>query len=214
MANMVLGIIRNYFLYLDKKSFMCLYKATVRPHLEYASQVWAPRYQRQIDTLENDQRRATRLLPGLKHLLFEDRLKYLKLPTLTPRRLRGDLIEVYKMVTSKYDPDVCENQIKLRQGSKTRAHSYKIFKEQCYKNLRKNSFPHRVIDTSNSLPEPVVKANTVVPFESRLDKFTWYSVWLSGKTKCYWHRKYQWNVGVRWGSGPRGMRAFSQKWTL
>ena len=170
-ANMVLGIIRNSFLHLDKESFMCLYKAMVRPHLEYANQVWAPRYQRQIDALENVQRRATRLIPGLKHLSYEDRLKYLKLPTLTYRRLRGDLIEVYKIVTSKYDPDVCKNLIKLRQGSKTRGNSYKIFKEHCYKNLRKNSFPHRVIDTWNSLPEPVVKVNTVVSFESRLDKF-------------------------------------------
>ena len=168
---MVLGIIRNSFLHLDKESFMCLYKAMVRPHLEYANQVWAPRYQRQIDALENVQRRATRLIPGLKHLSYEDRLKYLKLPTLTYRRLRGELIEVYKIFTSKYDPDVCKNLIKLRQGSKTRGNSYKIFKEHCYKNLRKNSFPHRVIDTWNSLPEPVVKANTVVSFESRLDKF-------------------------------------------
>ena len=51
-ANMVLGIIRNSFLHLDKEYFMRLYKAMVRPHLEYANQVWAPRYQRQIGALE------------------------------------------------------------------------------------------------------------------------------------------------------------------
>ena len=73
-ANMVLGIIRNSFLYLDKESFMFLYKAIIRPHLEYANQVWAPRYHRQIDALENVQRRATRLIPGSKHLSYEDRV--------------------------------------------------------------------------------------------------------------------------------------------
>ena len=60
-ANMVLGIIRNSSLHPEKVSFMCLYRANVRLHLEYANQVWALRYQGQVDACENDQRRATRL---------------------------------------------------------------------------------------------------------------------------------------------------------
>ena len=41
-ANKVMGIIRRTYTYLDERSFLCLYKALVRPHLEYANQVWAP----------------------------------------------------------------------------------------------------------------------------------------------------------------------------
>ena len=60
-----------------------LYTAMVRLHLEYANQVWAPRLQRQIDFLENVQRQATRLVPGLKNLSHDDRLMALNLPMLT-----------------------------------------------------------------------------------------------------------------------------------
>jgi plasmid maintenance system killer protein len=51
-----------------------------------------------IDMIENVQKRATKQIPGMKNLSYEERLRKLELPTLSYRRLRGDMIEVYKII--------------------------------------------------------------------------------------------------------------------
>ena len=61
-----------------------------------------------IDMIENVQKRANKQIPGLKDIPFEDRLKELNLPTLAYRRIRGDLIETYKIASGKYDPEVSD----------------------------------------------------------------------------------------------------------
>ncbi|KAJ8040215.1 hypothetical protein HOLleu_14445 [Holothuria leucospilota] len=76
---------------LDEQSLKLLFQALVRPQLEYAAAVWSPHFQRDIDAIENVQRRATRLIPSLKGLTYTERLKKLKLPILKYRRLRGDI---------------------------------------------------------------------------------------------------------------------------
>ena len=81
------------------------------------------------------------MIPGLKGLSYEERLRVLKLPTLTYRRLRGDLIEIYKILTDKYDEDVCKKFLKLRGESATRGNKLKLYKEQCAKKVRGCSFP-------------------------------------------------------------------------
>ena len=60
-ANMIVGIIRRTYSYLDIENFLLLYKALVRPNLEYASSVWQPYKVKDIDILENVQRRAQQL---------------------------------------------------------------------------------------------------------------------------------------------------------
>ena len=169
-ANQIIGVIRRSFSFLDEETFLMLYKGMVRPHLEYANQVWAPRLNKHIEMLENVQRRATKLVPGLKGMEYEDRLRKLKLPTLSYRRLRGDLIEVYKVMTGKYDPEVCEGLIVRREDDRSTGHPHKIFKERANREIRKNSFPHRVVDIWNRRRMGgVVKAESVKDFEFRLD---------------------------------------------
>ena len=46
------------------------------------------------------------MIPELIKMHYPDRLKQLHLPTLTYRRSRGDMIEKYKLLTGKYDPQV------------------------------------------------------------------------------------------------------------
>jgi len=75
-----------------------LYKLLVRPHLEYGVQAWNPFIQKDILLLEKVQRRATQMVPELKHLLYEERLKRFNLITLEDCQLRGDLIEVFKLM--------------------------------------------------------------------------------------------------------------------
>jgi hypothetical protein len=105
-ANSIIGVIRRTFEYLNLKTFRMLYVSLVRPHLEYANPVWNPYFKKHIDMIENIQRRATKLIPGLSDLSYEDRLRRLKLPSLSYRRSRGDMIEVYKIMSGKYDPEI------------------------------------------------------------------------------------------------------------
>ena len=157
-------------MHVDAQMFLQLYMALIRPHLEYANQVWAPHLAKHITLIENVQRRATKLVPGLADLEYEDRLRKLNLPTLAYRRLRGDLIEVFKIMTGKYDPEVCEGLIARREGERSTGHPHKIFKERPQHDLRKHSFPHRVVDLWNRRRMGgVVKAETVKEFEARLD---------------------------------------------
>ena len=103
-ANQTMGMIRRAFTHLDSEMFLCLFKAFVRPQLEYANAAWS-RACKDVIAIENVQRRATKLIPGLSQLSYEDRLKQLKLPTLVYRRARGDMIETYKIL-SNYNEEV------------------------------------------------------------------------------------------------------------
>ena len=83
--------------------FLTLYKTLVRSHLDFSCAVWSPMQMKTIDLIEGVQRRATKQIPGFSNLSYPDRLKKLKLPTLSCRRVQNDMIEVYKIVTSIYD---------------------------------------------------------------------------------------------------------------
>ena len=147
----------------------------MRPHLEFANQVWSPRLKKHRTSIENVQRRAIRLIPGYKNVKddkqYIEALRKLKLPTLAYRRLRGDLIEIYKILTLKYDEDVCCGLLTRCEESTTRGHRLRVFKERCRLEVRRLGFPHRAIDTWNNLPSSVVDAPKTHIFEHRLDKF-------------------------------------------
>ena len=98
-GNQVLGMIRRNITYYKEKSLIVpRYKAIVRPHLEYCIQAWSPYLRKDIDMLEKMQRRATKLIPGLRDLRYEERLKECGLTTIETRKLRGGQIEVFKIL--------------------------------------------------------------------------------------------------------------------
>ncbi|XP_047146322.1 uncharacterized protein LOC124819143 [Hydra vulgaris] len=96
-ANSRLGLLSKSFTYKDKNTMKILYCTFVRPILEYASPIWNPYNTNDIHKLEIVQQRATKLIPELRHLPYEERLKKLQLSSLKIRRLRYDLIQYYKM---------------------------------------------------------------------------------------------------------------------
>ena len=122
-----------------------------------------------ITALENVQRRMTRAVPGLKEFPYEVRLKKLNLPTLSYRRLRGDMIQVYKIITEKQDSAVTENLYTYATDNRTRGHRHKLQKTRFNTTKCKNSFFFRITDTWNNLPDEVVSAPTVLSFEHKLD---------------------------------------------
>ena len=172
-ANSMAGVIRRAYKYLTPKTFVPLYKALVRCHLEYAASVWSPYRAKYVDMIESVQRRATKYLPGFKDLTYDERLKKLNLPTLAYRRLRGDMIETYKIIKEIYDKGVAPTLILSKDVAvrSTRGHQFRLYKVRANKQIRANSFSYRIVNPWNSLPENVVNAPSLNAFKNRLDKY-------------------------------------------
>ena len=169
-ANSLVGLVRRSFEYIDPHVFKQLFKSIVRPHLEYAAPVWNPHLKKHISSVENVQRRATRMVPGLKGMSYEQRLRALDLPTLQYRRYRGDMIEVFKMTHGLYDETVTNDFLDMKP-SRARGHDFNIYKLGCRLDVRKYSFRLRVTSQWNNLPDSVVNADSMNSFKNRLDKF-------------------------------------------
>ena len=127
-ANATLGMMKRTFITRNKTTLIQLYKALVRPKLEFCVQAWRPYLKRDIDLLEKVQRRATRLIFADEIMPCEDRLKCLNLTTLETRRTRSDLIEVFKIIKNLEDTNR-DLYFKL-SGTGLRGHSFKLFKPQ------------------------------------------------------------------------------------
>ena len=169
-ANRVVGIIKKNFEFLDKETIVSLHLTLVRPILEYAVQSWCPFLVKDVEELEKVQHRITKLVPGLENLSYEERCKELGLPTLKERRLRGDLIEVYKILHGFEGTDY-QKFFKLREGV-TRGHEWKLEKKEHSSGLERGGwFSIRVINPWNELPPEVVNAPTIRAFKRELDEY-------------------------------------------
>ena len=167
-ANKTLGMIKRNFVNLNKTIVTKLYKQMVRPRLEYVVQAWNPNLVKDIELLEKVQRRATRLVRHCKTWDYIDRLKHLGLTTLVTRRIRGDMIQTFKIMKGFDDLDpriffqMCENN--------TRGHNLKLFKGRFISEVGRNVFSNRVVNTWNGLPSWVVESVSVNQFKNNIDK--------------------------------------------
>ena len=170
-ANQTLGMIRRSFVHLDKDIFLLTYKSLVRPIMEYCHTAWSPHLVRDINLLENVQRRATKMVIGMHSLPYEERLKKLDLFPLAHRRHRGDLILVYKMFKGLIDMKI-EDFFVQKQYKRTRGHDLKLeLPKKPITDIGSNAFSHRVIIPWNSLPNYVINSNNVNEFKWNYDKY-------------------------------------------
>lgn len=167
-ASRMLGCIGRGISSRKREVLMPLYRTLVRPHLEYCAQYWRPYLQKDIDTLERVQRRATKLVHGLQEKTYQERLKDLNMYSLEERRDRGDMIETFKYI--KGINSVKEESIFKRRKTTTRGHSFKLEGQRFKSNMRKYYFTERVVDAWNNLPAEVVAANTVKEFKHAWDR--------------------------------------------
>ena len=100
-AKAVLGQIARAFHFRDRHVFLQLYITHVRPHLEFAGQAWSPWTAADKAVLEQVQRRAIRMVSGLRGQEYEDRLKELGLTTLEERSHQADMAMAYEILTKK-----------------------------------------------------------------------------------------------------------------
>ena len=167
-ANKIIGLVKKNFEYLDAETILSIHCSMIRPILEYAVQSWCPYLAKDIEELEKIQHRVTKLVPELRDLPYEERCRRLKLPTLSQRRLRGDLIEVYKILRGHEGSDY-RKFFKL-SVSNTRGHNWKLEKQGHHKSQQRGEwFAIRVVNPWNNLPNDVVEAPTIATFKTRLD---------------------------------------------
>ena len=169
-ANRVLGFISRSVSNKSAEVLLQLYLALVRPHLDYAVQFWCPYYRMDINSLESVQRRMTKMIPGLRNLPYQDRLKKLNLHSLERRRVRGDMIEVFKWVKGINKGDI-DKVLIISEQDRTRSNGFKLDKFRFRREIGRNWFTNRVVDEWNKLSNFVVSAGTLESFKRRLDRF-------------------------------------------
>jgi hypothetical protein len=154
-AQTVLGQISRAFHYRDRHVFIRLYKQYVRPHLEFSTQAWSPWSVADRETLEKVQKRAVKMVSGLKGESYEDRLKELELTTLEERRHQADMQMVHKIMNgyAELDPETWfERETEPVHATRSVTDPLNIKFSTGRLEVRRNFFSVRVIQSWNVIP--------------------------------------------------------------
>ncbi|KFQ77979.1 hypothetical protein N337_06011, partial [Phoenicopterus ruber ruber] len=167
-ANRILGCIKRGVASRSREAILPLSSTLVRPHLEYHVQLWSPQHKKDMDLLERVQRRDTRMIKGMKHLTYEDRLRELDLFSLKKTRLWGDLIVAFPYLKGVYKKDG-DKLFSRPCCDRTRGNGFTLKEGRYRLDRRKTFFTMRVVKHWNRFPREVVEAPSLETFKVRLD---------------------------------------------
>ena len=167
-ANRILGMLKRTFLSRDVELWTSLYRTYIRPQLEFAVSAWNPYRRRDVSCLEKVQRRVTRLPTSLRGVQYEERLARMGLTTLETRRVRGDLIELFKIVRGEDDISWHNELMWSQPRESKRCKLRREIVSSCLQ--RHNFFSNRISNAWNALPNGIVESESVNVFKSKIDK--------------------------------------------
>ena len=181
-ANKVLGMLLKTFTSRDEALWKLLYTSLVRPHLEFASTAWNPYLKGDIEALERIQRKATKVPASMHFLSYEERLERWDLTTLEERRMRGDLIQMYKVKNGLENID-WHTGPQPAPHTNTRAESHNCYRLERetfpagswndfrhFVTVRHEFFLNRTVDKWNALASSQIEAPSLNSFKARIDK--------------------------------------------
>ena len=169
-GNKISGLLVRNIVNKSPEVMVPLFKALVRPVLEYGNSVWNPFLFKHIREIEGVQRRFTKCVVGTANMDYKKRLTLLKLPSLEYRRLRGDLIEVFKITHNYYDYRTTSTLFTKAYNEATRGHEFKLQKTNVNYKKFGNFFTNRIINIWNNLPNDIIKSSSVNSFKNNIDK--------------------------------------------
>ena len=152
-------------------SFMIkMYRTFVLPILDYGSVIYNPRAAKNIRLLESIQRSFTRrLLSGRPTMSYTERLTYFNLDSLEFRRLKFDLVTVYKIMYGYTDLDF-NKFFTFASRQSGRSNGLKLTLPYFKTDVRKHFFSVRIVRLWNLLPQDVVTAHSVSAFKESLER--------------------------------------------
>ena len=156
-----------------------MYKQFVQCHLEFAVPAWSPWAVGDMDILEKVQKRAVSIVTGLEGKTYEEKLDELGLTTLRERRMKLDLVEVFKIINgyNRVDPAIWFNLVGQPVHIVTRntMYSKNLVPSRARTEVRRNFFSVRVVLVWNNLPTEVKESRNINIFKTKLKeiRLTW-----------------------------------------
>jgi hypothetical protein len=165
-----LGLINKVFLLKTKKTILRLFKAFVRPLLEFSSVIWNPYTARNINKIERVQKRLCRMIPDIRQMCYRKQLETLNIFSLETRRLRFQLISVFKIYKQTCNIRFSDF-FSLVKCKRTRGHSLALNTKHANTNYRLHFFTLSIIEIWNKLPQYVIDSPDLNTFKIGLASF-------------------------------------------
>ena len=160
----------------EREGIVPLYSALVRPHVEHCVQAWGPQHRKDVEFLEEVQRRATKMARGLEHLSCEEKVEGTGLVQLEKRRLRRDLMVSFLYLKGAYKQEG-EGLFTRVDSDGTRGNGCKQRQGRFTLDMRRKFFTQGVMTHWARLPKEAVDAPSLEAFKARLDVALGSLVW-------------------------------------